>query len=118
MDDHTQDPRRVFEPFIEARHGQHSPSFGKVVLTPVPGKQEALAVNLPRERRNEVFAALERVYGINCFHKTIRLPGNRLAAIIHDSSDVRTGNEHWITYYQHESDGITPGVDCRPCRPS
>jgi hypothetical protein len=118
MIDNFQDPRRVFEPFIEARHGQHSPSFDQLILTPEPGKQEALAVNLPRERRNEVFSALERLYGVNCFHRIIRLPGNRLAAIIHDSSEVRTGNEYWRSYYRHESDGITPGIHCRPCRPT
>jgi hypothetical protein len=107
----------VFEPFIEARHGQWSPAFQQMILTPVPGRLEALTLIIPEVQMPEICPAVEARYGTNSYHATRTLPGGRIALLVHDSSPDRRGTEYWSSYWRHFDRPGRRGFHCRPCRP-
>ena len=88
-----------------------------LILTPDPGRLEAFTLIIPEARMPEICPAVEGLYGTNPYHRMRRLPGDRIALLVHDSSPDRRGTEHWPSYWRH-FDGLgRRGFDCRPCRP-
>jgi hypothetical protein len=107
----------TFAPFIEAMAGEWSHALRQRIVTPEPGRNDSLTIVMPTERMMDVSPAIEGIFGINPYHRMRLVDGGRVALLVHDSSPVRRGDEHWPTYWRHDDWPGHRAVHCRPCRP-